>query len=93
MTSAHRPRSTAGGVAFTASARAKEYGCERFGAHPPFPFALGQLQALSSGAAAAVVADAGQQHAIRTLKRSPKSFALCRHFSRGACRAAAGAST
>ena len=33
-----------------------KYGCERGGAHPPYPFALGQLQALSSDAAHALAA-------------------------------------
>ena len=44
------------GFAWAGGAAYYRYGCEAAGAHPPFPFALGQLQALSLDAAAALAA-------------------------------------
>ena len=42
------------GFAWSGGGAYAKYGCESNGAHPPYPFALGQLQAMSADAAAAL---------------------------------------
>ena len=42
------------GFAWAGGGAYKNYGCEKHGAHPPFPFALGQLQVMSAEAASAL---------------------------------------
>ena len=59
------------GFAWAGGGAYHKYGCEATGAHPPYPFALGQLQVLSTPLAATLAASPGASDLAATAESRP----------------------